>query len=258
MNASKYEYRSLEKIGSVLVIMLMIDLATSLVSLVSDGMEVSLLNQIQAGEFVTDAEMDANDLRQGLVGVWILGYMIALFIVFGKWIYRAAANAHLMAPGFMEYSAGWCVGWYFIPFMNLFKPFQAMRQIWQASAASPVQDPDDLGTPGFLRMWWGLWLLSGIMGQISFRIVMNDDSIESYLVADYFSMGESVLSIFLALSAVTLVKRVTGAQVARGEVPAGRDSLAVCSACGEAVGASEELCPMCGARVGPVEPIFDV
>lgn len=258
MNASKYEYRDLGKLGSVLVIMLFIDIGTSVISMVSDAMEISLLSQyLETGEYV-QAEFEANDMRQGLIGVWILGYMIATLIVFGKWIYRAAANAHLTAPDFMETPAGWCVGWYFIPVMNLFKPFQAMREIWQASTASPGQDPGDLGTPGFLRLWWGMWLLSGILGQISFRLVMHDESFETYLIADYLTIGESVVAIFLALTAITLVKQVTAAQVERGEVSNRSEATSSCPECGEAINDQAEACPMCGASLEPVEPLFDV
>jgi len=62
---------------------------------------------------------------------WLL--LIATYVVFGMWIYRAAANiVAAMVPGF-DYTPGWAVGWYFVPLANLFKPFGAMRQIWNAS-----------------------------------------------------------------------------------------------------------------------------
>ena len=33
-----------------------------------------------------------------------------------------------------SFTPGWSVGWFFVPIMNPWKPFQAMREIWQASA----------------------------------------------------------------------------------------------------------------------------
>ncbi len=79
----------------------------------------------------------------------------AIFVL--TWIHRANHNArHLGADG-MRYTPGWAVGWYFVPIAWFWKPYQAMKEIWKASA-----DPADWGrqtVSPLLHWWWILWIV---------------------------------------------------------------------------------------------------
>ena len=83
-----------------------------------------------------------------LLANWLI--LILTYVVFGTWIYRAAANVDAASvPGF-RFTPGWAVGWHFVPIANLFKPFGAMRQIWNASHGNETGDLDRgnaAGTP---------------------------------------------------------------------------------------------------------------
>src|SRR3954463_16165575 len=85
---------------------------------------------------------------------------IACWIVVGRWIYRARANAHALSHD-MTISPGWAVGWYFVPIANLFKPYQAMREIWYASSFGGEDGP-----VGLLPLWWALWLAGSVLGRL--------------------------------------------------------------------------------------------
>ncbi len=68
----------------------------------------------------------------GLAAILMLVIFIGSVVLVSMWIYRAHAN--LRDRGIeMETSPGWAVGWFFVPIMNLFKPFQAMRELWSES-----------------------------------------------------------------------------------------------------------------------------
>src|SRR5687767_1529604 len=58
---------------------------------------------------------------------------VASVVVVAMWIHRAHANLRDAGTDGLEFTPGWAVGWYFIPFANLIKPFQAMRELWNAS-----------------------------------------------------------------------------------------------------------------------------
>lgn len=58
---------------------------------------------------------------------------LPLSILFAVWLYRMNANLRQLSSKPMEFTPGWMIGWYFIPFANLFKPFQGMRELWQVS-----------------------------------------------------------------------------------------------------------------------------
>jgi len=257
MNTGFYEYRPLQGLASVLKTMLAINMLICAISLVSDVMEVNLLQKMDRGIETTSEEENSNDNRQQLLGIVIIVYSIPLMIVFGKWIYRSAANMHVVAPGQMTITPGWCVGWYFIPFLNLIRPFQAMVEIWKTSEARPGEHTESLPTPGLLRLWWGLWILVGILGQISFRIVTNAESIEMLIVSDYFSISQEAAEIVLSFVAMTMVAKITEMQLAKGEESVGQTEGEQCSECGEMMSASQSVCPMCGALVSGSSPQFD-
>jgi len=59
-------------------------------------------------------------------------FLLAIFlgVIFLRWIYRTNKNLHVLSSEHMTFSPGWSLGWYFIPVANLFKPYQAMKEIW--------------------------------------------------------------------------------------------------------------------------------
>jgi len=162
-----------------------------------------LINLERAGEVTNLA---------GLYAMVILAnslLLIATYVVFGMWIYRAAANVvAAMVPGF-DYTAGWAVGWYFVPLANLFKPFGAMRQIWNASHSGGSDL--DRGEP-LLVYWWGIWTLTGIASFFALRLSLNPESVAEARSALEIETLSSVLSLALYPLAWLLVDRITRAQ----------------------------------------------
>lgn len=92
--------------------------------------------------------------------LWSITYLASAIIV-GMWIYRAHAN--LLAAGYhdLEFTPGWSVGWFFVPFANLFKPFQAMRELVNVSAGASYSF--DQETPGPVKAWWACHLIANII-----------------------------------------------------------------------------------------------
>ena len=74
------------------------------------------------------------------------------------WTHRANYNARQLGAFDMAFSPGWAVGWHFIPIAWFWKPYQAMREIWQASAG-PANWKRQAGSP-LLAWWWALWILT--------------------------------------------------------------------------------------------------
>ncbi|SEH20139.1 protein of unknown function [Sphingopyxis sp. YR583] len=135
---------------------------------------------------------------------------IATIIFFSMWIYRAAANVAAAEVVGFDYTPGWSVGWFFIPIANLVKPFQAMRQIWNASHGHRA-DALDHGN-GLLTIWWATWLVSNIANNISTRLSLRADTIDDAQLATMFGIVGSVVSLILYPSALRLVDRITIAQ----------------------------------------------
>jgi hypothetical protein len=106
---------------------------------------------------------EALDLGAGTIGLTSIlntvGFLVAA-AVFGCWVYRASANAHVIADG-LSISPGWSIGWYFVPIMSLFQPYVAMKEIWLASNFGG--NWGDAQVTRLLPFWWGTWLMAGFI-----------------------------------------------------------------------------------------------
>ena len=136
-------------------------------------------------------------------------WLIGTFIVVGMWIYRASANAHAISSE-MTISPGWAVGWYFVPVMNLVRPFQAMKETWLASHYRGNWHGEP--TPALLVAWWTLWLTTNFLGWISLRLTMSSSLGEINQAAATVALVASLLNVALCLILITMIRRITEAQ----------------------------------------------
>lgn len=202
-----YRYaKDLSSVTNFLRIMLWVSLGVSILALVSDFMQMRLL---EAGMF-TQAEAAANDSRQQIVGILYLAVFVATGFVFLKWIYRCNANCHGFGAQGMKFTPGWSIGYYFIPFLNLYKPYQSMKEIWKVS--TNPSDWNNAEGASLLGIWWALWLISGFAGHISFRMALQADSISALQSSTGASIVSEFIDIPLILVAISLVSAIFAKQ----------------------------------------------
>ncbi len=105
-------------------------------------------------------------LGLSVVGVFVLS--IGSWVFVPLWMHRASANLRGLGRYGMEFSPGWCAGWFFVPFANLVKPVQAMAEIWRASDPNESEGAwiRSRSTP-LIAVWWATWLGSGVMSWVS-------------------------------------------------------------------------------------------
>jgi hypothetical protein len=103
------------------------------------------------------------------------------------WIARVCRNAHVFRSGLKNSPLG-AVGWYFVPVACLFKPYEAMSEIWSASSAPGQRDKSRL-----LNWWWGLFLVSNVVGTLSVRMNFTPLSI----VDDLLAIGVSAILVVM-------------------------------------------------------------
>ena len=90
---------------------------------------------------------------------------MAAMIMLSIWSYRAYRNLAALCDEPLRFTPGWVVGYWYIPVLSLFRPVQAMNDIWRLS--SPKQsEPTMWSTPAFIIVWWLCWLLAGVIGII--------------------------------------------------------------------------------------------
>lgn len=147
-----------------------------------------------------------------LVGsVWDIVETIAASVITAilvlVWIHRANYNARQLGAADMAFSPGWAVGWHFVPIAWFWKPYQAMREIWQASV-SPSNWRRQTGSP-LLVWWWGLWILTRwgvfLATELTLRIL---DSAAAETADAAIELSFATLSVPLTLILLAIIRNV--------------------------------------------------
>ncbi|HYD25143.1 MAG TPA: DUF4328 domain-containing protein [Croceibacterium sp.] len=157
------------------------------------------------------------DLDEGMDGLTMIvafsymAYAVAMLIcvlLVCLWLHRAHANLHEAGVGGLEYTPGWAVGWYFIPFANLVKPHGAMRELWHAShgETGDFRAP----APSLINYWWAAWIAGNIVSNVSAQMAVRDPSLVA--AASLIGAVGSALSVAAALLLLQLVQRISAAQ----------------------------------------------
>jgi len=189
-----------------LKVMLWVYLGVEVISSLSDLGQLSLAS---GGDISVEAA-EANDARQGIIGMLYLIVFITTGVLFLRWIHRANRNCHGFGAQGMRFTPGWSIGGYFIPFLNLVQPYQAMKEIWQVST-DPKRWQAQAGG-ALLGWWWALWLLTNFLGNMVFRTSMDIKDAESLQLATTVSLISSLADIPLSIVAVCLVSRIMAKQ----------------------------------------------
>ncbi len=127
--------------------------------------------------------VDFSDLNLSLVYTPIYALYLATYtgsgIVSLIWIYGAARNALAMAPS-LTFTPWGAVGWFFVPIVNLYKPYQIMKAVWLASGGP---NPGG-GEPRPVQAWWVFTIIGNIVFGVGSRLSQGEaDAIGSRLVA---------------------------------------------------------------------------
>lgn len=151
----------------------------------------------------------------GIIALFQILARILTIVVFLIWLHRAFKNLPALAAQNLEFSPGWAVGWWFIPFANLVKPYQIMSELWNAGDSD--YDPElflsnRIGTPSIIGWWWGFFIIGGIIGRISDSL--SNANLSYSLVA---LMIYCVLHGIAAFLIITIIRKITREQDLRFE-----------------------------------------
>lgn len=132
--------------------------------------------------------------------LFYLGSAVAV----GFWIHRAHANLFTAGLDGLEFTPGWSIGWFFVPIMSLFKPFQAMRELANRS----LGEADSYGTetPPDLAIWWGCFLAGNVLANFTATAFeMTTNGITAGLT---FGMLASALMIVSAWKLKAIIEKI--------------------------------------------------
>lgn len=167
----QYAFRDQRGLARICIGFLLAQAALAAFGALSDYSSYASLGGLAAEPPIDDDDATTHDALAALVAM----LQTLLYIIGGAciltWICHANRNARAIGTLEMEVTPGWAVGWFFVPFLNLFMPFRAVREIWAASrSALPSEPPPPMG---LLPGWWLAWIATNLTGLIALRIAFE-------------------------------------------------------------------------------------
>jgi len=198
-----------------------ISMLVYVIAVLSDFAQAGLLNRAIAGETITWSEVMANDTRQGVIGFAIFVLFIAEAISFLMWVHRAHKNLPSLGATDLRFTPGWVVGWFFIPIMCLFRPYQAVAEISKAS--DPKVDATDgaswksVAALPLVGWWWAFFIISNYVAFMVARVALSmsysySTELSDFLFATYATIVSEAINILYLFIAILMVRRISQSQ----------------------------------------------
>lgn len=191
------------KIAMILIgIVLLFDILT----FGSSYLQFELLERVHGGLDYTDDELETNDLREGIVGLGAFVVYIISVVTFIMWFRRAYFNLHTIGKNLLH-KEGWAAGAWFVPILNLFRPYQIMDELYSETNIIVGKNFSEFEnkSSALVGIWWVLWLINNFISNHEGRKVWAAESIEEYLYCSKVSMVSAAVEIPLALLAIKVI-----------------------------------------------------
>lgn len=214
MSDTKNHFKDSSNLTKWVKYFLYAQIGIAITSMCSNYFEYQLLSDFQSGAYISKeqaiADGEASDQRQKiLTHVYIAVHVFSGFLIL-RWIHRANYNAHQLGAIGMKFTPGWSIGYYFIPILNLWKPYQAMEEIWKASHRPDCWTSEEAGS--ILLYWWFFWILTTLIGRVVIQQSRGAENIQDLMNVNIFTQVSHAFAITLALVTLSIVHSIYKAQ----------------------------------------------
>jgi hypothetical protein len=144
-------------------------------------------------------------------------------VLFLMWLHRAYRNLPALGAQSLDTTPGWAVGYFFIPFANLVKPFHVVREIWnesdpQAETRESFGGYSSSSTPAFIGWWWAFWIIANVSARIADRIAGDSETVGGMILAARLDIVADLLFFVAGVLAIMVVRKIDERQEAKAKL----------------------------------------
>lgn len=220
-------YSSARTMAHVVVLVFLVLMVSSIGAISVEVMLNSIYNDVLAGREVSaDWEGQLGNSLQ-LISIAEVVLSLALMVLFLVWFYKAYKNLPALEASRLEYTPGWAVGGWFVPFLNLVRPYQVAREIWIHSNPATLNQSrlrlTSVGS-GPVLVWWLLFIGLRLIDRAMTSVDTTHANLEGVrlvqsLKNDVFGMMiVEVFRLFAAAAAIYMVAKIASWQEQRYDV----------------------------------------
>ncbi len=173
---------------------------------------IKLVDRLREGGALSYAEADRWLTLENQIDVayWVSTALAA--VAFIVWFDRAYKNLPAFGPTLSSQGSGGAIACWFIPFVNLVRPYQIAKEIWIGSVRASDSHDATRGV-GLITAWWLTWMFSGVVAKLALGGHTGEfsslDEIQGY---QYRATAINAGMLAAAVLASLVVKRITDRQ----------------------------------------------
>jgi hypothetical protein len=179
----------------------------------------ALFQDAEAGRRVTVGQAVASDdgLNSSVVLQIAMAVIALVFVI--VWAYCARSNAAAYTASPFRRSKGWAIGAWICPIVNLWFPYQVVKDIW---GASDTQRPDAVWVKAWpvsaiVPLWWTCLVGGNVVQRLSASVYNSGDGADDVHRALILDFASAAANIAAALLFILIVATVTRFQTERYE-----------------------------------------
>ncbi|GAB2813188.1 DUF4328 domain-containing protein [Ferruginibacter profundus] len=201
MNPLKNNAQRAKAVNIIFIVLLVFNVVT----IISDLMQLSLIRDLVAGKADTEAAR-TNDMRVSALAIGNLIVLICTMVFFILWFRRAYNNLHLTNEVNLLYTEGWAAGAWFVPFLNLVRPYQIMIEIWNKTQEATKNLLSFKGGT-IVGWWWAIYLISNIITNFTSRVFNDNTSLDGLTSSTYAQIVSNSFEIISITLTIIMVKK---------------------------------------------------
>ena len=209
-------WRSLRGLKTALTWLYVLAGIGAAVSVVAYANRLSVINDIEHRSFgsnIVDRANNSDDFVAA-ANIAVAFLMLAIFVCFVIWMWRAAKNNEALGRPQPRLGPGWAIGGWFIPLAFFVIPVLVAQDLWRGSDSS-VPRGDIRWKIGprsaLVGWWWGLFLVSFLRGSSSSN---NLSTFSDLRTSDTLSLIGRVFFVAAAVLSILVVRRISERQEA--------------------------------------------
>ncbi|MEG6586396.1 DUF4328 domain-containing protein [Dendrosporobacter sp. 1207_IL3150] len=199
-------------------------LATAYLAYMAYGTNI-ILAKISSGHKLPAEELHI--LIQSLASIESFGGIILILtsismLSFLIWLYKSYKNLLVLNKVPAKFSPGWAVGWFFVPILNLYKPYQVITELWNESFKNSSKQGFAVKQgPTIIKIWWLTNVASQITSLLTNGAASQVKNIQTLPFAEiashYLALLElitisSILSVFVVAGFIFVVFNINEIQ----------------------------------------------
>lgn len=151
--------------------------------------------------------LELNDTVQRSIAIASIIVFIFAIIYFIRWFRRAYNNLHAVPSVNPLFSEGWAAGAWFVPFLNLVRPYQIMKEIWEKTQQAVTYRLGNEKPSTLVGVWWAGYLVMNIYNNIASRLYLQAEGVDELLTATTLGIIGEFIATPVVVLAMIMIRR---------------------------------------------------